>query len=271
MENGQKDSSIGLGKVIEPISKSDQAENEEQEGNRFICAVTERKPVISQATWGCEPSSGQKQTVCLDFQNWASEGALAKMMLGPCDLMLHLDRFTSSKLLENGSLRVCLRIPEDFPGGLEQFVTILELFLTGKNPFGIEHVCVGDKVIDQFLAGCRQRLKKHRSTSEQGKRQGNRGKNFKWRSPVVRFGCKVKWAHDLLDPSRVYVRVRSLETDSSALVLVNAANVAFRNDLGGDLVGLFITECLCDFFFFLFLLPILCVVFFCSSVDLTVT
>lgn len=71
---------------------------------------------------------------------------------------------------------------------------------------------------------------------------------------VVGFGHKVKWDHDLIDLCWVYVRVRSLETYSSTLVVVDTIDIAFRNNL----VSLCITDCFCDFFF----LPVPCMVSF---------
>ncbi|KAL1995772.1 hypothetical protein VTN49DRAFT_638 [Thermomyces lanuginosus] len=129
--------------------------------------------------------------------------------------MLRPDRFTFSKPLEDRSLRVFLRISEDLPDWHEQFVTMLKFFLTEKKPTG----CL---------------LAKSQKTEERLERRQKTGKSredFKLKGHVVGFGHKVKWDHDLIDLCWVYVRVRSLETYSSTLVVVDTIDIAFRNNL----------------------------------------
>lgn len=184
---------------------------------------------------------------CLQFYEWILESARVEVIPPPPGLSLEPDQYIYNAALQNGCLLFCIRVPEDYPGGRRAFNAATESFLKTRKSFGITAVYLDEASIEDFLAKLKDNFKAQSKAKAKGKGKAAKGKHIKWKNPSVKFGCRVVWAHDLIQPEKLYLRVKSLEKNAAALIVVDTNDEAYKFDFNSDKVLHFLyTSSRCD-------------------------
>jgi hypothetical protein len=174
---------------------------------------------------------------CIQFYNWTQDSARVEEVSPVAGPALEPDQYIYNAPLANGCLLFCIRVPEDYPGGKRAFAVATESFLETRENFCIRAVYLDEAAIEDFLAKLKDNFKAQSKAKGKGnKGKAAKGKHVKWKNPTVKFGCRVVWAHDLIQPQKLYLRVKSLERDAAALFVVDTSDEAYKFNFNSDKV-----------------------------------
>jgi hypothetical protein len=174
-------------------------------------------------------------TLCLLLKDWTTDAISAQVVSPPPDFSFPPNRYIYDEPLETGELLFCIRVPPDYPGGKRGFFNIFQAFLRRHHTFGIRAVYLREPTIENFLSTLKGDFKaKAKASGKKGK--GPKGKCLKWKNPFAAFGCNIVWAHDLACPEKLYLRIRYVDKDASALVVVDTNDDEYKSYLSSDKV-----------------------------------
>ncbi|KAL1969503.1 hypothetical protein VTN77DRAFT_8941 [Rasamsonia byssochlamydoides] len=180
----------------------------------------------------------EDDTLCLLFQDWTKDWTLnaasCQVVPPPPGFSFEPGKHVYDEPLKNGYLLVCLKVPADYPGGKRGFFAIVQEFLHRRDTFGIKALYLQEPAIERFLSSLKDDFKAKAKATGKNKGKGAKGKRLKWKNPFTAFGCRVVWAHDLSNPEPLYLRVRCVDRDTSALVVVDTNDDAYKIGLSSD-------------------------------------
>lgn len=178
----------------------------------------------------------EDDTLCLLLKDWTTSSVSAQVVSPPANFSFEPGQYIHDQPLENGGLRFCVKVPAEYPSGKRGFFTVVQAFLERKDIFGIRAVYLQELAIEKFLSSLKDDFKAKSKATGKNKGKGPKGKRLKWKNPFTAFGCRVVWAHDLSTPETLYLRVRCVDKDTSALVVVDTNDISYKIGLSSDKV-----------------------------------
>ncbi|KAL1983048.1 hypothetical protein VTN96DRAFT_531 [Rasamsonia emersonii] len=178
----------------------------------------------------------EDDTLCLLLKDWTTSSVSAQVVSPPPNFSFEPGQYIHDEPLEDGRLRFCVKVPAEYPSGKRGFFTVVQTFLERKDIFGIRAVYLQELAIEKFLSSLKDDFKAKSKATGKNKGKGPKGKRLKWKNPFTVFGCRVVWAHDLSTPETLYLRVRCVDKDTSALVVVDTNDLSYKIGLSSDKV-----------------------------------